>query len=104
MSQPEALAGMMGLDAPQKDPAYDAFGYAPFAKHVADAIMLTPSPQGLVMAIHGPWGSGKSSLLNFVRYYLGESLKNGEAIVIDFNPWWFANREDLARQFLHFGQ
>lgn len=62
----------IGSDIPQTDPALDAYGYAPFAKRIAYAIQKTPSPQGLVMAIHGVWGSGESSLLNFVKHYLAE--------------------------------
>lgn len=91
----------IGSDIPQTDPVHDAFGYSAFAQRIADAVLKTPSPQGLVMAIHGPWGSGKSSLLNFVKFNL-DRLSDGEKpIVIDFNPWWFANSEDLATQFLN---
>jgi len=42
-------------------PDDDAFGYYPFAKALTDAIRKTPSPTGVVMALNGPWGSGKSS-------------------------------------------
>jgi predicted KAP-like P-loop ATPase len=90
----------IGSDAPQTDPAQDAFGYAPFSKIIADAVQKTSSPQGLVIAIHGVWGSGKSSLLNFVKYYLEQFPKHERPIVIDFNPWWFKDRDDLAAQFL----
>ncbi len=52
------------------------------------------------MAIHGQWGMGKSSLLNFVKYYLTESQIDSRPVVIDFNPWWFDDRGQLANQFL----
>ena len=90
----------LGSDAPQTDPALDAFGYVPFARRIAEAVRKTPSPQGLVMAIHGPWGAGKSSLLNFVKHELGVSSNANRPIVIDFNPWWFNDRDHLATQFL----
>ena len=90
----------IGSDAPQTDPAHDAFGYAPFARRIAEAVVKTPSPHGLVMAIHGPWGSGKTSLLNFVKHYLNILEKTDQPIVIDFNPWWFSSKEHLATQFL----
>ena len=90
----------IGSDAPLTDPAHDAFGYAPFARRIADAVCKTPSPQGLVLAIHGPWGVGKSTLLNFVKHDLARLPSDEQPIVIDFNPWWFNSREDLATQFL----
>ncbi|QYD68756.1 KAP family NTPase [Paraburkholderia edwinii] len=96
----------LGSDLPQVHPSLDAFGYAPFAGAIAEATRATPSPQGLVMAIDGPWGAGKTSLLNFVRHYLSpednasSTADRGTPVVVDFNPWWFADREQLAMQFL----
>lgn len=101
MSDPDVVQNVsIASDIPQIYPSQDAFGYAPFAKRIAHAVQKTPSPQGLVMAIHGVWGSGKSSLLNFVKFYLAEFPENERPIVIDFNPWWFKDRDDLAAQFL----
>ncbi|MGY8625805.1 KAP family P-loop NTPase fold protein [Chromobacterium violaceum] len=90
----------IGSDTPQTDPSLDQFGYAPFAALIARAIVATPSPEGLVMAIHGPWGAGKSSLLNFVKHHLNEQSDENSPVVIDFNPWWFDDRAHLASQFL----
>lgn len=90
----------IGSDTPLSDPVHDAFGYAPFARHLAETISKLPNPQGLVMAIHAPWGSGKTTLLNFVKYFLNESHKDKRPVIIGFNPWWFTNREHLADQFL----
>ncbi len=100
MTNPQAQDIAIGSDAALTDPAHDAFGYAPFAQRIADAVSKTLSPQGLVMAIHGPWGSGKSTLLNFVKYYLARLPNDRQPIVIDFNPWWFDSSEHLAIQFL----
>ncbi|WP_186058774.1 KAP family P-loop NTPase fold protein [Burkholderia gladioli] len=92
----------LGSDSPQTNPAFDAFGYAPFAKAIARAGAATPNPKGLVMAIDGPWGAGKSSLLNFVRHYLTppNCVSASPPVLVDFNPWWFADRDQLAMQFL----
>jgi predicted KAP-like P-loop ATPase len=50
-----------------------------------------------VVAITGPWGSGKSSVLNL----LCEELKTRkpEPLIVRFNPWLIANRNDLISQF-----
>lgn len=96
----EQQAFVLGSDAPQTDPQHDAFGYAPFAERIAAAICTTQSPQGLVMAIRGPRGSGKSSLLNFVRFEVEASPERDRPLIIAFNPWWFSNRDDLVAQFL----
>lgn len=90
----------IGSDIPKADPSSDEFGYAPFAKLIALSVVKTPSPQGLVMAIHGQWGLGKSSLLNFVKHYLKDEPKDSRPVVIDFNPWWFEDKNQLAAQFL----
>lgn len=89
----------IGSDSPKSDPGTDEFGYAPFAALIARAVIETPSPEGLVMAVHGHWGVGKSTLLNFVKHYLNLGHE-AKPIIIDFNPWWFDDRDHLASQFL----
>lgn len=90
----------VGSDLPLVDPAEDAFGYAPFASQLADAIVGNKSPQGLVLAVHGKWGSGKSSLLNFIKHDLKKLPTGRRPVIVDFNPWWFEGREQIASQLL----
>ena len=90
----------LGSDRPVLEPAEDAFGYAPFARRIARAIAETPRPEGLVMAIHGLWGSGKSTFLNFVRHEISALEPARRPVVIDFNPWWFEGQQNLAAQFI----
>ncbi|MBD8597645.1 KAP family P-loop NTPase fold protein [Pseudomonas sp. CFBP 8772] len=80
-------------------PDDDAFGYYPFAKALTDAIRKTPSPTGVVMALNGPWGSGKSSLMNLIKFNLAEQ-NDRKTLVVEFNPWWFNGRDQLAGQLL----
>jgi predicted KAP-like P-loop ATPase len=87
-------------DGPEVDPARDAFHYAPFARTLASAIAKSPHPEGLTMAIHGAWGSGKTSLLNFVKHELRQLPEAQRPLLIEFNPWWFDDRQMLANQFL----
>lgn len=89
-------------DQPCTDPNDDLFGYAPFAENLAKSICCYQGKDGLVLAIYGPWGSGKSTMLNFVEHFLRPRHENSKVIVIHFNPWWFSGQDKLARAF--FGQ
>ncbi|MFJ2994165.1 P-loop NTPase fold protein [Pandoraea sp. NPDC087047] len=90
----------LGSDTPQTDPAHDEFGYAPFASQIAKSVVSISNPQGLVLAVHGKWGAGKSSLLNFIKHELRTLEKDDQPILVDFNPWWFEGREQIATQLL----
>lgn len=73
-------------DRPLNNPDDDELGYAPFASHLAQQILTTAAPEGFVIALNGPWGSGKTSLLNMVRFFLSERKPDEQPISIQFNP------------------
>lgn len=54
---------MLTNDTPIATPEDDRFGIDPFAQALARAISDMPTPKGAVIAVNGPWGSGKSSVL-----------------------------------------
>lgn len=87
-------------DRPSTDPKDDLFGHAPFAKSLADSICRYPGGDGLVLALYGPWGSGKSTVLSYVGHYLDQLPEGERPAVVTFNPWWFSGQENLARAFL----
>jgi predicted KAP-like P-loop ATPase len=89
-------------DRPAEDPASDRLGYAPFAKHLAESITRLATDEGLVIAVFGAWGAGKTTMLNYVRHYIGECPEDRRPAVVTFNPWWFSGSEGLMRAF--FGQ
>lgn len=92
-------SNLISSDKPLTDPQNDRLGYAPFAKHLADAISQMVSAEGLVIAIYASWGSGKTTLLNFVVHYLEQKPIRQQPIIVHFNPWWFSGHEDLTRRF-----
>src|SRR5262249_1241259 len=51
---------------------------------------------GLVLALYGSWGGGKSTMLNFVAKDLASRSKDQQPTIIRFNPWWFSGQEDLV--------
>lgn len=96
---PEHGGGALSGDRPLSDPNDDRLGYAPFAKHLAKALREMMPVEGFVVSINGPWGSGKTTVLNFIEYYLKDVEEAKRPEVIYFNPWWFSGREDLTRRF-----
>jgi predicted KAP-like P-loop ATPase len=51
----------------------------------------------MVLAIYGPWGSGKTTVVNFTIRYL--ERQPDAPIIVYFNPWWFSSPEHLTRHF-----
>lgn len=88
-------------DKPIKLPKEDKFGFKPLAKAISDSISKMKSPEGTVIAINGPWGSGKSSLINLVRHHLSKSRKKDPLKIVDFKCWWFRGQEALTIAFFH---
>lgn len=85
-------------DRPISQPSEDRFGIDPFAKALAATIAKMPSPEGTVIALNGPWGSGKSSAVNLVLHHL-KGTQSEEIAVINFACWWFRGEEQLALAF-----
>lgn len=86
-------------DQPISVPSEDRFGIDPFAAALSKSILKIKSPTGSVIALNGPWGSGKSSAVNLIRHHLDGSVQAGEIEVIDFTCWWFRGEEALALAF-----
>lgn len=68
-----------------------------FAETIAAAVRGWGGRDSLVIAIYGPWGSGKTSIKNMIVDALKEA-KDGP-IVAEFNPWQFGSRERLSEAF-----
>ena len=112
-------------DKPIKLPDEDKFGFNSLAETIAYLISKMKSPEGTVIAINGPWGSGKSSFINLVRYHLCDAagLENATGIlsrlinlvrrrlrntadkddlkIVNFKCWWFRGAEALTIEFFH---
>lgn len=90
--------GVQG-DSPIRLPEHDAFGIDPFAQAIARSIRTADTKDGIVYAINGIWGSGKSSAINLVLHHLTAAIDTGELSVTAFNPWWFSGAEALTISF-----
>lgn len=102
MARPEAgetspiVAGARG-DNPITTRSQDLLNRAHAAEQIALDVRAVDASQGYVMAVMGPWGSGKTSLVNLVK----ENLRQEEppVPVIDFNPWMFSGTDVLVNSF-----
>jgi predicted KAP-like P-loop ATPase len=84
---------------PLMKPEQDRLGYASFAKYLAKSISKMDFPKGFVLAVNGSWSSGKSTLLNFIVYYLKSLPEEEQPIIVPFNPWLFSGQDDITRSF-----
>ncbi|MFN7396291.1 MAG: P-loop NTPase fold protein, partial [bacterium] len=77
--------------------ADDKLNRAAFAERVAGVLRSLPKGTGLVVGIHGPWGDGKTSVLNILRDDL--KANDNKIIVREFNPWRLTDEESMLRGF-----
>lgn len=86
-------------DQPIALPTEDRFGLDPFAAAIAQSIAGMEAPAGVVLAINGAWGAGKSSAINLIRHHLRTPVDQGDIVIVPFNPWWFAGADALTLAF-----
>lgn len=82
-------------DNPIERPGDDALGRNEPARLFADQVLAFDPSAGLVVAVLGPWGSGKTSFLNLAT----ARLKELDVAVLQFNPWMFSGAEQLVSSF-----
>jgi KAP family P-loop domain. len=86
-------------DVPIRLPSQDAYGIDSFARVLARSIATANASDGLVFAVYGPWGSGKSSACNLILHHLQDEISAGRLAAVTFNPWWFTHQQGLTLAF-----
>ncbi len=76
----------------------DALGHMDYADAISDIIMDENTETPLTIGIGGPWGRGKTVLLNFIRRKL-ETQYNDKSQCIEFNAWKYSKAEQLWAEF-----
>jgi predicted KAP-like P-loop ATPase len=70
----------------------DALGRTDPAHLFVEQVLIVDASEGLVVAVIGPWGSGKTSFINLTR----KAFADVGAPVVDFNPCMFSGADQLV--------
>ena len=91
----------LGNDVPLSDPAEDGLHRRPFAEHLADSILAIDPIEGFVFALTGPWGSGKTTILNFTERLLKDKTAKrvDRLVIVHFNAWWVSGSDRFLQHF-----
>ena len=76
------------------------FGFGAYARTIADLIANKENETPLVIGVYGPWGSGKTTLMETVRDYLADvDYKEGEIYrkckTVWFQAWKYDKEDEI---------
>lgn len=92
----EQIEPVFSGDNALRTPDQDKFGRADFSYRISEIIRKRKEADHLTIGIYGKWGEGKTSVVNFINYYLE---KDKDIICLHFNPWRFRNEDELLNSF-----
>lgn len=95
-SAPGPGLSALSADTPISRSSEDLLGRAGFVRALANEVRKAPPESGFVIGLTGPWGSGKTSVLEMVGAELGET---DVTAIVRFNPWLFSGTEQLVEHF-----
>lgn len=90
----KATLDRLKTDQPIEQRAEDDLGRLPLVDLLTDEVRHAPTTDGFVMALAGPWGEGKTSVLNLVA-----DAVESDVVVVRFNPWLFTDANALVVRF-----
>ncbi len=83
-------------DNPINSRAEDKLDRAAFVDGLAQTIRSIDPSQGAVIGLFGPWGLGKSSVLNMLKEALNQ---DPPLVTVTFEPWSFSGARELISLF-----
>ncbi|NQW16137.1 MAG: hypothetical protein HQ478_01505 [Chloroflexi bacterium] len=105
-AEPRHSTGRILRDEPIVSTKDDQLNRIPLAEALRGvAVGEEDDIRGLVIGVHGSWGSGKSSLINMALepFESGQQISDGDAVnapqVIRFNPWLYNTVEQVLAGF-----
>ena len=82
-------------DNPIRNCSDDVLKRTAVADALVEQVLDLDASEGAAVGVFGPWGSGKTSLINLAR----KTLEREGVPVLDFNPWLFSGAEQLIERF-----
>ena len=86
-------------DRALEDMTQDKLEFADIAKRLASSTIETSKGDGMVIGLEGSWGSGKTSLLNFLRSELAAS-QDEEIHTVTIAPWLDGDKSSMVNSLL----
>lgn len=91
---------MQHRDIPKKNVEDgDDLKFAPYASRVAQGILNYSQNETFILSIEGEWGSGKTTLINFIENEIKNSEKKDNYRFIHFNPWLLTDIGQVVKLF-----
>jgi predicted KAP-like P-loop ATPase len=81
-------------DSLPEDTTQDVLNRKKFVETLAARILKFKDSNCLIIGIHGPWGSGKSTFLKFLELEIGNEYE--DAVIVHFNPWNYSSIDQLV--------
>lgn len=89
------IATQAGHDAPVTDRSEDYYDRWPVARSISRIIESAPPQWSTRIGLFGPWGDGKTSVLNFLE----QQQREAGNIVIRYAPWGASTPDEVWRDF-----
>lgn len=77
----------------------DEFGFVGIAKKLTPSLIAATAGDGMVIGIEGPWGSGKSTMMNLIKIELA-TLNTPNLHVISIAPWLIGDGSSLVHSLI----
>ena len=85
----------VSADNPIQTASQDVLGRAAAAESFVKQALSIDAAAGVVVAVLGRWGAGKTSFVNLSRRHFADA----GVTVLDFNPWMFSGANHLVDSF-----
>ena len=103
MSNEDKVPIHFDSDEPIETDEDDNYNFSQIAEKMSSTFLSHDLQKGIVIGITGPWGSGKTSLLNLISRRLScvkDDKSANSPVILKFSTWLVGNRDTLLSSFL----